>query len=88
MINIKTKEQCTLPRATYTVSADGKFAMCADFVRIDNVRLGYGYKGGSDPFTDQKAPQEGGVHRLEMYTNWISRARSRTSSGAIPGTCW
>ena len=68
VLNIKTKEKRTLPRATYTVSPDGKFAMCADFARIDNMRLGYGYKGGRDPFEDQKAPQGGGIHRMDLAT--------------------
>ena len=68
LLNVKTGEKRTFPRATYTVSADGKFAMCADFARIDNMRLGYGYKGGSDPFVDQKAPPEGGIHRMDLTT--------------------
>ena len=68
MVNIKTQQKRTLPHATYTVSPDGKFAMCADFARIDNMRLGYGYKGGADPFVDQKAPQQGGIHRMDLAT--------------------
>ena len=68
MVNIKTQQKRTLPYATYTVSPDGKFAMCADFARIDNMRLGYGYKGGTDPFVDQKAPQQGGIHRMDLIT--------------------
>ncbi len=68
MVNIKSGEKRTLPRATYTVSPDGKFAMCADFARIDNMRLGYGYKGGQDPFVDQKSPKEGGIHRMNLAT--------------------
>ena len=68
LVNVKSGEKRTLPRATYTVSPDGKFAMCADFARIDNMRLGYGYKGGKDAFVSQKAPQEGGIHRMDLAT--------------------
>jgi len=68
MVNIKTGEKRTLPHATYTVSPDGKFAMCADFARIDNMRLGYGYKGGQDPYVDQKAPKKGGIHKMDLKT--------------------
>ncbi len=68
LLNVKTKKVRTLPRAIYTVSPDGKFAMCADFARIDNMRLGYGYKGGSDPFVDQKAPEKGGIYRMDLAT--------------------
>ena len=68
LVNIKTGEKRTLPRATYTISPDGKFALCADFARIDNMRLGYGYKGGRDPWEDQKAPKEGGIHRMNLAT--------------------
>lgn len=68
LLNINTRQERTLPRATYTVSPDGQFAMSADFARIDNMRLGYGYKGGTDPFVDQKAPKEGGIHRMNLAT--------------------
>ena len=68
VVNVRTGERRTLPRAIYTLSPDGKFAMCADFARIDNMRLGYGYKGGSDPFVDQEAPRDGGIHRMDLAT--------------------
>lgn len=68
LINIKSGEKRTLPRAIYTVSPNGKFAMCADFARIDNMRLGYGYKGGKDSYEDQKAPAAGGIHRMNLKT--------------------
>ncbi|MEQ9443171.1 MAG: hypothetical protein RIG62_29310 [Cyclobacteriaceae bacterium] len=68
VVNIDTGEKRTLPRPTYTVSPDGTFAVCADFARIDNMRLGYGYKGGADPFVDQKAPQDGGIHQMDLAT--------------------
>jgi len=66
--NIKTGKTRTLPMAVYTISPDGKFAMCADFARIDNMRLGYGYKGGEDPYVKQKAPAEAGIHKMNLAT--------------------
>ncbi len=66
--NLRTKKTKTLPRAIYTLSPDGKFAMCADFSRIDNMRLGYGYKGGRDLFVKEKAPDEAGIHKMDLKT--------------------
>ncbi len=66
--NLRTKKTRTLPRAIYTLSPDGQFAMCADFSRIDNMRLGYGYKGGKDLFGKEKSPEKAGIHKMELKT--------------------
>ena len=67
-LDLDTNEKTVYDRAIYTVSPNAKFAMCADFARIDNMRLGYGYKGGKDVFVKEKAPVESGIHKLNLET--------------------
>ena len=66
--NIKTGELRTIPRAIYTLSPDGKFAICADFARINNMRVGYGYVGLEDAFLHYNAPLDGGIHKVDLDT--------------------
>ena len=66
--NIRTGELRIIPRAIYTVSPDGKFAICADFARINNMRVGYGYSGLEDPFLHYNAPEDGGIHKINLDT--------------------
>ncbi len=57
-----------LPRAIYTVSPDGREAICNDFVRTGHTRLGYGYVGIDDPYRDVNAPGESGLWRMDLGT--------------------
>jgi len=68
VLNIKTKELRTLPKAIYSISPDGKWAVCADFARIDFCRSGYGYIGIEPPCKDEKAPATSGLWRMDMKT--------------------
>ena len=58
----------TLPMPVYCVSPDGTFAVTTDFARIQNMRPGYGYPGVEDPYADQKAPDESGIHYVDLKT--------------------
>ena len=58
VLNVHTGAQRTLPRPIYALSPDGRFAVGADFRRIQNMRPGYGYPGLEDPYRDVRAPEE------------------------------
>ncbi len=58
----------TLPKAVYALSPAGRFAVTTDFRRINELRPGYGYAGLADPWTDQLAPAEVGVQRVDLET--------------------
>ncbi len=58
LLDVKTKQQRTLPRPIYALSPDGKYAITADFARIQRMRPGYGYVGLPDPCASQRAPEE------------------------------
>lgn len=66
VLDVKTGKRRTLPRPIYTVSLDGRWAVSADFARIQTMRPGYGYQGVPDPHADEKAPRESGIWRINL----------------------
>ena len=68
IVNVKTKEMRTLPKAIYALSPDGTFAVGTEFSRINSLRPGYGYVGVDDPFHDVKAPKDIGIYRMDLKT--------------------
>lgn len=68
LLDVKTKQTRVLPRPVYALSPDGKYAITADFSRIQRMRPGYGYVGLPDPCSDQRAPEESGVWRMDLET--------------------
>ncbi|TWT73191.1 hypothetical protein [Allorhodopirellula solitaria] len=68
LLDVKTKKQRTLPRPIYALSPGGKYAITADFARIQRMRRGYGYVGLPDPCADERAPEESGVWRMDLET--------------------
>lgn len=66
VLDTETGEQRTLPKPIYTLSPDGRFALGLDFARLDNMRPGYGYAGGVDPYADVRAPEFSGIYRLDL----------------------
>lgn len=87
MLDVKTKESRTIPHAIYSVSPDGTTAVTAGFRRISDVRPGYGYNGLSDPHTDDLAPAESGIFRINMSTGeskLIVSLKEIARLGAIP----
>lgn len=63
-----TREMRTLPRPIYALSPDGRWAITADFSRIQRMRPGYGYVGLKDPCHTIRAPEESGVWKMDMQT--------------------
>ena len=68
ILDTKTGRRRTLPKPAYTLSPDGSFALGLDFARLDNMRPGYGYAGGTDPFAEVSAPEDSGIYRLDLET--------------------
>lgn len=84
VMNVKTGKQRTLPKAIYALSQDGKFAVCTEFNRIQNMRPGYGYPGIPDPYADQKAPQDIGIYRMDLQTGESKLIFSLAQAADIP----
>ncbi len=66
--DVETGEVRTLPRPIYALSPDGKWAVTADFARIQNLRPGYGYQGVADPVRAERHPETSGIWRMNMDT--------------------
>jgi rhamnogalacturonyl hydrolase YesR len=68
VLDVKTRQVRTLPRAIGSIRPDGELAVCEDFSRIWNFRPGYAYAGIPDKYADQPAPAEIGVWRMDLDT--------------------
>jgi len=68
ILDVHSRKKRTLPYSLYTISPDGRTAVAPDFRRIQDMRLGYGYAGLPDPHTDDPAPRDSGIFRLDLDT--------------------
>lgn len=84
VLNAKTKRRRTLPMPIYAVSPDGRWAVTADFARIQNMRPGYGYVGLPDKFADERAPQDSGIWRVNLETGESELIISLADVAKIP----
>ncbi len=66
VLDVESGIKRTLPQPLYTLSPDGQIAVGADFRRIQHMRPGYGYAGLVDPNREVLAPEDTGIHRLDL----------------------
>jgi len=84
LLDVRTGARRTIPSPIYTVSPDGRFALTADFARIQVMRPGYGYVGLPDPHGDELAPEDSGVFRVDLDTGERQLILSLAELAAIP----
>ena len=84
ILNVESGQRRTLPKPVYSLSPDGKWAIGANFARIQNLRPGYGYQGVADPFVDHRAPKDSGIYRMNLDTGEHSLIVSLAEVAAIP----
>jgi hypothetical protein len=88
ILNVFTGKKRTLPYPIYTISPDGRTAVAPDFRRIQDMRPGYGYPGLPDPHTDEPAPKDSGIFRIDLETgsrDLIISIADIAKFGQIPG---
>ncbi|HEX5221407.1 MAG TPA: hypothetical protein VFZ59_17720 [Verrucomicrobiae bacterium] len=68
ILNVKTRQQRTLPHPIYTISPDGRTAIAPDFRRLNDCRPGYGYAGIPDPNREISAPDNAGIWRMDLVS--------------------
>ena len=68
ILDVNTRKKKTIPYPIYTVSPDGRTALCPDFRRINDMRPGYGYAGPPDPHKDELAPENSGIYSVDLET--------------------
>lgn len=83
VLKVKTGAIRTLPRPIYALSSDGRWAVTADFSRIQRMRPGYGYVGLSDPCAVERAPEASGVWRLNLETGEAALIFSLAEAASI-----
>lgn len=66
VLNVFTKEERILPKAIYTLSNDGSFALGTEFNRIQKLRPGYGYAGVADATENDRHPTEIGIYKMDL----------------------
>lgn len=82
--DIKTKELRTLPKAIYTLSPNGSFALGTEFNRIQDLRPGYGYAGIPDSYAKVKVPEAIGIYKMDLETGENELIISISDIAAIP----
>jgi hypothetical protein len=88
ILDVQTGRKRTLPNPFYTLSPDGRTAVAPDFRRVNDMRPGYGYAGLPDPCTDESAPKDSGIFRLDLETGkqqLIISIADIARLGKIPG---
>ncbi len=66
--NIETGSERVIPKPVYSVSPDGKLAVCPNFARLNDTRPGYGYCGIPDPFAKVNHPKDDGIYSIDLIT--------------------
>ena len=88
ILDVQTSQKRTLPNPLYTLSPDGRMAVAPDFRRVNDMRPGYGYAGLPDPYTNESAPKDSGIFRLDLETGkqqLIISIADIAKLGKIPG---
>ena len=84
VLDVDSGQTRTLPRAVYSLSPDGKTAVCADFRRIQEMRPGYGYAGLPDPNAGVLAPDDVGIWVQDIDTGASELIVSVAQIAALP----
>jgi hypothetical protein len=67
-VDLETREERVFERPVYAVTPDGRTAFSLNFSRLQDYRRGYGYPGVPDPWRGIQAPEDDGVHRMDLET--------------------
>lgn len=85
LLDVKSWQARTLPRAVYTISPDGWWAISPDFARLNDCRPGYGYAGLPDAYADVGTPRETGIWKTDLRTGESTMLFSLADIAAVPG---
>lgn len=71
VLNLESFCERVLPMPCYTVSADGKTALCLDMSRLHNLRPGYGYAALPEKTKGVALPQTTAVWKMDIETGEV-----------------
>ena len=84
VLNVKSRKKRTLDSPVYTVASNGKFALSADFARIQVMRPGYGYVGIRDINQTDVAPKDSGIFKVDLQSGKSELILSLADVAKIP----
>jgi len=84
IINIRTRKIRTLPKAIYTISPNGKWALGLDFARLQTRRPGYGYTGVKDTTLNMKVPSNNGIYKIDLTSGQSKMLITLEQIASIP----
>lgn len=85
ILDVFTGEKRTVPHPVYALNPDGVTALSLDFLRVNEMRPGYGYAGGADPNRDVAAPEDSGIFRVDLRSG---ERQLLISLGALARVPW
>jgi hypothetical protein len=68
LLNLKTGQRRTFPRAIESVAPDGRHASCVTYGRLARLRPVVGYAAAEDPNPTENHPANDGVHILDLQS--------------------
>jgi hypothetical protein len=83
-LDVRSRENNTLPYPIYCLSQDGRWALSLDFRRLHDVRPGYGYAGISDPNKNVLAPEDSGIWKIDLASGKSELILSVAQVAAFP----
>ena len=66
VLDVRTRKRRTLPAPVYAIAPGARWAVTADFRRLNDTRPGYGYAGLPDPNESVLAPDDSGIWRIDL----------------------
>lgn len=73
ILDLETGMERVLPVATYTVTQDGKYALCVDYNRLYWYRPGYNYQGPPRPEKKKPYDQGDGIWKMSLIDGKIEK---------------
>lgn len=64
--DVDGREQRVYDRPLYALAPDGRTAYSLNFARLQTHRPGYGYAGVDDPWAARLAPDDDGIHAVDL----------------------
>ncbi|HVU25689.1 MAG TPA: hypothetical protein VHE13_16280 [Opitutus sp.] len=68
IVDVNTGRERVIDRPVYAVNRAGTHAVSLNFARLADQRPGYGYAGASDPWREDPAPADDGLHAIDLAT--------------------
>ena len=83
LLDLADGQKRELPRAVAALSHDASFALSLSFERLADVRPETGYPGVTDPYRGVDAPEQDGIHRIDLDSGAVELIMSLAQIAAL-----